>query len=223
MPEGCALTKKLTDSDAREIVYSLSARTVAANAAACVDSCRANAAERLWVLLHADSGVTWGIIDGTTVRLSCSLFQEWPTPEPDASALQQLRIFGAAGELLIWRIEDTPRRLAGRILADAPFGADAPPFARHRDVQHVVAASRFAGRDATKDGFTAAGDATGRIQVLPWSLTEADFVQEGHPGAYPLVLRIREYFERDLEDGSVRVAASRLLELRLRSPRNKES
>lgn len=71
-------------------------------------SARARADMR-WLLVHADDGVIWGKVhkDGS-LTLSSDLFNDadkYPTVavELRAITIQQARLFGPAGELLIWR------------------------------------------------------------------------------------------------------------------------
>ena len=74
-----------------------------------------------WVLVHADDGVIWGRRqpDGSLV-LSSDVFDlksRYPAiaVELRPETLQQVRLFGPAGELLIWRNEG---RLQGRSIMD---------------------------------------------------------------------------------------------------------
>jgi len=74
-----------------------------------------------WLLAHADDGVIWGRrqSDGSLL-LSSDVFNlksRYPAiaVELRPETLQQLRIFGPGGELLIWRDEG---RFQGRIITD---------------------------------------------------------------------------------------------------------
>lgn len=74
-----------------------------------------------WLLVHADDGVIWGRRqpDGRLL-LSSDVFDlksRYPTiaVELRPETLQQMRIFGKAGELLIWRDEG---RFQGRSIMD---------------------------------------------------------------------------------------------------------
>jgi len=65
-----------------------------------------------WLLVHADDGVIWGKVreDGV-VALSGELFNDpdkYPTVavELRAITIQQARLFGLAGELLVWRVDE---------------------------------------------------------------------------------------------------------------------
>lgn len=76
---------------------------------------------RPWLLVHADDGVIWGKLDGNgKLILSSDIFNS-PAKYPAiavqlrAATIQQARVFGPAGELLIWRTDDG---FAGRVIAD---------------------------------------------------------------------------------------------------------
>lgn len=83
--------------------------------------------ERLWLLVHADDGVIWGTLDkNDKLILSSDVFSspaKYPAiaVELRATTIQQARVFGPAGELLIWRTTDG---FAGRVIAD---GKNLPP------------------------------------------------------------------------------------------------
>lgn len=82
-----------------------------------------------WLLAHADDGVIWGKYqeDGS-LKLSGDVFKD-PKQYPAvavklcAQTLQQARLFGPTGELLVWRTDDG---FAARLIADGP---DCPPDA----------------------------------------------------------------------------------------------
>jgi CRISPR-associated protein (TIGR03984 family) len=94
-------------------------------------------AEMPWLLIHADDGVIWGMrqADGT-LKLSGDVFSD-PKVYPavavklDVQTLQQARVFGPAGELLLWR---TGGGFAARLIED---GADSPPDALP-DERHLL-------------------------------------------------------------------------------------
>jgi len=83
-----------------------------------------------WLLAHADDGVIWGQRqeDGALL-LSGDVF-----PQSDvavklrAVTLQQARVFGTAGELLIWR---TAEGFVGRLLDDDQLELKALPDEKH--------------------------------------------------------------------------------------------
>lgn len=74
------------------------------------------------LLLHADDGVIWGHLVGNTLTLSSDAFSEVAV-SLRAKTVQQLRLFGEAGELLIWR---TGAGFQGRVVTAAVDTAVGP-------------------------------------------------------------------------------------------------
>jgi CRISPR-associated protein (TIGR03984 family) len=91
-------------------------------------------ADMPWLLIHADDGVIWGRRgpDGT-LTLSSDVFDD-PTTYPAvavklrAETLQEARVFGPAGEVLVWR---TAEGFEARLLTDAGVGLEALPEEEH--------------------------------------------------------------------------------------------
>lgn len=73
--------------------------------------------EMRWVLAHTDEGVVWGVIEKDALQTSSKLFAgveaQLQTP-----TLQQVRLFGPAGEIFVWRETETSFR-ARRIMDGA--------------------------------------------------------------------------------------------------------
>jgi CRISPR-associated protein (TIGR03984 family) len=149
-----------------------------------------------WLLAHCDGGVVWGLRgDDDRWTLSGDVFPEMARPL-DGASVQQLRVFGEAGELLVWRHEGT---LRARWLADRD--TDVPECAKPDDEEDRLLLGRKVER--TSRGFTLLNDGTGARHAPP---VTGPF----HEGQRPR-LRVRHYFEHDEETGAVRVAASRLV------------
>lgn len=78
-------------------------------------------AEMPWLLVHADDGVIWGRWEpDRNVRLSSDVFKDTKKYPAIAVALQtttvqQCRVFGRSGEVLIWR---EGMQFRGRIMED---------------------------------------------------------------------------------------------------------
>lgn len=75
------------------------------------------------LLLHADDGVIWGQLVESTLTLSSEAFSEVAV-SLRAKTVQQLRLFGDAGELLVWR---TGAGFQGRVVTaavDTAVGAE---------------------------------------------------------------------------------------------------
>lgn len=152
-----------------------------------------------WVLCHCDDGVTWGRREGSGWLLGSPVFPDL-CPQPSELGLQELRVFSAAAEVLIWRVGDG---LRGRILRDSAVpvkNASCSP----RDENRLLVSGRVG---EFRNGFTRVGDGTGAEQALPLR------VAEGPAHAWPR-LRVRHFFARDEATGSVRVVATRLVEVK---------
>lgn len=54
-----------------------------------------------FLLAHADDGVIWGRVDNDGLHTSHRIAAQ--SPQLRAVTLQQCRLFGPAGELLVWR------------------------------------------------------------------------------------------------------------------------
>jgi CRISPR-associated protein (TIGR03984 family) len=158
-----------------------------------------------WVLAHSDDGVTWGRFDEDAGRwhLGHDAFPD-VSPPIRAQALQELRVFGNEGEVLIWRAEEG---LRGRLIKDAgPAGPrDETDPLRPSEEFRILRGDRVHGDAA--GGFTRVTDATGAEQVLPIKLDEARIRQRN------VRLHVRHYWVQDADDGTVRVAVTRLVKL----------
>jgi len=160
----------------------------------------------VWALAHCDAGVTWGRHD-TSAKVWRLGNQAVPDVSPPIrpEALQELRLFGEAGEVLIWR---TDAGLRGRMLLDS-----APGAARSNDADSLRPSdeSRILRGDHVvqkcEHGFSHVGDRTGAEQVLPLEVTKEQLQ------AAQVRLEVRHYYESDADTGAVRIAATRLVTL----------
>lgn len=142
-----------------------------------------------FALAHTDSGVTWGYLVQAAWKLGSSV-DPGLCPIPTASSLHELRLFGNAAEVLIWRGDNG---LQGRILADD--GTDFGPLDPLRPMDE---ARRLQGEgQKSRDGFVPYIDAGGARHLAP----------ESFPGEFS----VRYYFEQDSSTGAVRIAATRLI------------
>ena len=157
--------------------------------------------EMPWLLAHADDGVIWGKrqADGELV-LSSDVFDD-PVEYPSiavplrAITLQQARVFGPAGELLIWRTDES---FAGRLISDGQIGLEELPDERHLlwHQGNPVKIDQQAGFALLREG------------------------QQGQRHAPPVIpqgkrrpaLRVRHYVDYDKE-GQAYIALSRLVNL----------
>jgi len=158
-----------------------------------------------WALAHSDDGVTWGRFDTESGRwrLGHDVVPE-VSPPIRPEALQELRLFGDGGEVLIWRSDVG---LQGRLLEDAEgdHPRDETDPLRPSDEIRILRGDRI--RAGTGDGFTRVTDATGAEQVLPAALDEAQLRQ------HKVRLHVRHYWVQNEDDGTVRIAVTRLVKL----------
>ena len=162
------------------------------------------AAGTQWLLAHCDDGVVWGKRDDGKWRLSSGPFPDI-SPEPGVENLQQLRLFGKEKEVLIWRAENG---FQGRVLADAeePEKKELRP---KREDQILVGDRLLKG---PRDGFSLVGEAGGARHAVPVTCQENDFKKGNRPD-WPLRLAVRHYLTQDEDTGTVRIAASRLVDV----------
>ena len=73
-----------------------------------------------YLLAHADDGVIWGKVDDEKLALSGEAFSELDV-KLDAETLQQARLFGSSGELLVWRAD---RGFRARWMDDSQISKD---------------------------------------------------------------------------------------------------
>jgi len=174
-----------------------------------------------FVLGTFDDGIVWGRRDGRFILSSEAV----PTvsPEPTVERLQDIRVFGMEKELMIWK--DGDHDLVGRILADAsePLPPELEPIDGSCIVNGRRRETQIDGEDVQlPDGFTVIADDGGSIQIVPCHCDTADFettLGDGRTVAtWPVRLQLRHHLTIDNNsDGTVRIAATRLRELRTAS------
>jgi CRISPR-associated protein (TIGR03984 family) len=175
----------------------------------------------VWLLAHCDDGVTWGRCAAGRWHLSHEAFPD-VSPLPTAANLQQLRLFGLQREVLIWRGE---KGLEGRELSDRDT-ALVDESLRPRDEtwlllgDRVVAGARDPSASNEAVHFTLVGDGRGARHAPPWRLNSSDFGSE-RKRHWPMRLVVRHYFECDEQSGLVRVAASRLSDMKVIKPESR--
>jgi CRISPR-associated protein (TIGR03984 family) len=168
-------------------------------------SAPATAAEFRWALGHYDDGVAWArAASGSTLVLGSGGWWHGHQAAPDVSPpprrerLQELRLFGADTEVLLWRGEG---RLFGRLLRDA--GIDEEPLVTRPSFERRLL--RGDRTEALPHGFTLASDGGGARQALPFEVAAADLT------VGRVALSVRHYFQMDESTGVVRIAATRLV------------
>ena len=168
------------------------------------DSIIEEAAGTQWLLAHCDDGVVWGKCDEGKWQLSSGPFPD-VSPEPGEENLQQLRLFGKEKEVLIWRAENG---FQGRVLADAEESKVKKELRPKQEAQILVGDRLLKG---PCDGFSLVGEAGGARHAVPVTCQENDFKKGNRPD-WPLRLAVRHYLTQDEDTGTVRIAASRLVD-----------
>lgn len=159
-----------------------------------------------FLLAHCHDGVCWGRMNADrSWRLSCSVFPEL-SPCVSVSNLLEIRLFGMDKEVLIWRIDK--HLFSGRCLFDKPE-KDENEATRPDDEVRILLGSKVIG--SAVDGFSRVKTDKGTDLVVPLDCTAQNF----HDVRWPFRLMLRHYFEEDKSTGVVRVAASRLMDVRM--------
>lgn len=159
-----------------------------------VEQAKVQGQKHHWLLAHADDGVVWGRVDAAGLHTSSQVAPE-VSPPLRAATLQQARLFGPGGELLLWRSDDGWQ---ARLLSDGVLGSD------YCDEDQIVWGTEAQAMD---DGFTLLREGSEeRLHAVPLTADS--------PAAKERRIRlcVRHYLDYN-EDGEARIAASRLLDL----------
>ena len=145
-------------------------------------------------LAHHDDGVIWGKVKKGQLKLSGEVFAE-VTVELRASTLQQARLFGPAGELLVWPGEQGA--WYGRYLSDANITQDDILEENHR------LWGEASDPPGPKDGFTLMQDGIqGLRHAPPLKLARGERA----------TLKVRHFLKYD-DQGQAYIALSQLVTL----------
>jgi CRISPR-associated protein (TIGR03984 family) len=154
-----------------------------------------------WLLAHADDGVIWGKRqEDETLLLSSDIFSD-PDKYPSiavllrAVTLQQVRLFGHSGELLVWRTDDG---FAGRLVTDAWIELESLP-----DETHLLWHQGNPVEVDPQVGFSLLQEGQRGQRHAPPVITQ---------GRRRPRLRVRHYVDYD-EEGQAYIALSRLVDL----------
>ena len=108
--------------------------------------------ELRYLLAHADDGVIWGYFSEGKLAIAHDVFPQFPKlpqfPELRLFTLQQCRIFGVNGEVLLWRTEKGWR---SRVISDLPTETQHPDIIIENQVL-------WGTQGKVKDGFTLLSD-----------------------------------------------------------------
>lgn len=153
--------------------------------------------ELRWLLAHADNGVIWGELRVDGLHLSSDAFGpdelrlDWET-------LQQARLFGAAGELRLWK---GPAGWQAYRLRDG-----AGQSVEYLDEEHLLWGTRAV---EERDGFTAVVEGSQGILHAP-PIRSAPIKETKHEARARL--KVRHYIHED-EAGVAQIVESRLVAL----------
>ncbi len=147
----------------------------------------------IYLLAHADDGVIWGHFHQGHLRTSNRVLRE--SPPLHIETLQQCRIFGQEGEILLWK-------------ADGSWKAGLITNADTEIIEEKQLLLGTRGKIHASEGFTVLWDgAQGLKHAVPFTQIE---LQASQKLAQPLHLVVHHYIEYD-KDGLARVTLSRLV------------
>lgn len=153
-----------------------------------------------YLLAHAEDGVIWGHFQHDKLTIAHSVFPEIPElPELRLLTLQQCRVFGETGEILLWQ---TDKGLKARLIQDDSNTEKLPD-----EVQILLGT-----QGTEKDGFTLLSDGQqGLKHAVP--LTGINFDSDDKKQNRPVRLIVRHYITYDEKTGVARISLSRLVSL----------
>jgi CRISPR-associated protein (TIGR03984 family) len=150
-----------------------------------------------WLLAQADDGIVWGRWTPEGWVLSSVCFPD-DSPPLRAATLQQVRLFGAPGELHLWRTDGSWR---GRLLTD------------NDEDDFIVRNYLLWGTDVNA-ALTKAQHGLLLVSEGAEGLRHAPPLPPQKPPAQArLAVEVRHYVQYDDDDGAAYVAASRLVKL----------
>jgi CRISPR-associated protein (TIGR03984 family) len=147
-----------------------------------------------YLLAHADDGVIWGHFHQGHLCTSDQVLKE--SPPLRIETLQQCRIFGPSGEILLWKVSDAWKA-----------GLVTNPNAERIEEKQLLLGTH--GEIHPSEGFTVLWDgAQGLKHAVPFTQIQ---LQENQKLAQSLHLVVHHYIDYD-EAGVARVALSRLVD-----------
>jgi len=160
-----------------------------------------------WLLAHADDGVIWGRAGNGTLVTSREAAEGdeealGVCPPLRLVTLQQARLFGDKGELMLWKGGD--RRFRARLIRKAGDTGDDPDWTEGFDEEQMLWGST--GRRLKHDFFFWREKAEGLRHALPFR--RGRFLEAEQENPPPPRLCVRHYLNRR---GAARVVASRLV------------
>lgn len=151
-----------------------------------------------WLLAHTDSGVIWGKLHNDKLSLSSEAFVDQSVVVSlDWTTLQQCRLFGAMGELLLWQASDGWQ---ARLRCDEAENGN-EGFCL--DEAYLLWGTRQ--ENAAKGFLLLAEGSQGIMHAPPLDTSPTE--------ARRAALLVRHYLREDPSSGQLRISASRLVEL----------
>lgn len=170
-----------------------------------------------WLLAHLDDGVIWGEIRRGGLILSSEIASD-VSPPLRAETLWEIRLFGPAGELYVWREEPHLAKvntLKARLFRDtsAIESTDSCEHQEYFDEEFILWGTR--GKAVENEiSFTRMIEGNqGLVHVVPLSGLNGKHVDRNEVPFHPLRLRFRHYLQDDKETGFTYIVTSRLCDL----------
>ncbi|MGL5065420.1 MAG: type III-D CRISPR-associated protein Csx19 [Waterburya sp.] len=163
-----------------------------------------------YLLAHAEDGVIWGYfdIDSETLTSAREVFSECNFPELRLKTLQQCRLFGEAGEVLLWNSNGEWRSrliLQSKVLE----------LIGQQKIGLIPEPQILWGTQAKNHGnFTLLSDGSqGLKHAVPIAVEQGYFSKDKNELYRPVKLEVNHYFCYD-RDGVARIFLSRLVSLK---------
>lgn len=154
----------------------------------------------VYLLAHAEDGVIWGHFNKGDLLTSGEVFDNLPVLR--SLTLQQCRIFGKPGEILLWKTEQGWRSRLCQEKGDSNIDL--------LEEDQLLWGTKKA-RDE-KDGFTLLADGSqGLKHAVP--LVSIPFSEERTNVRHPVHLKVHHYIAYDPDDGLASIFLSRLVDL----------
>lgn len=165
-----------------------------------------------YLLAHAEDGVIWGRFDNSQLTTADEIFDKdffgVDLPALRSSTLQQCRIFGEKGEILLWQSESG---------WESRFIQDNPEVDYIQEMQILWGTQKEIGEnggDGEKDAFTLLSDGSqGLKHAVPISVEEDYFSKNKQKLYRPVRLLVHHYITYE-DSGIARIFLSRLVSLR---------
>lgn len=155
-------------------------------------------AQTPYLLAHAEDGIIWGRFDSEQLTTAENIFRKpkYNLPELRLLTLQQCRIFGVNGEILLWRMSETKFKWR---------------FIGNPNEDKIPESQILWGTNGIKEGdFTLLWDGS---QGFKHAVPFADIELKGDRLVKPVRLLVHHYIKYEEETGLARIYRSRLVHL----------